>query len=161
MSNRRGKAQETRSDEPVAQAAVEETVATKTTDTDEQSPRKKWTPPTNPFPFEMRRGQGNRVHLIKSETEEDRTRGTGAWVIRFEQNPNEMEGHSKTNPHPVIAYLKSEGFRWAFDEADGKGGWGKPFQGDPAGTDAIEARRVYRKAADMIGAEVEAGRTPF
>ncbi len=156
MSKRRIEAEEA----PQAEATAVEPSQTREAGDDTEPQQRKWTPPVNPFPFEMRRGQGNQIRLLKSETEEDRTRGTGAWVIRFEQNPNEMEGYSKTNPHPVIAHLKSEGYRWGFDQEDGRGGWGKPFQGDPAGTDAIEARRVYRKAAEMIGAEIETGRTP-
>jgi hypothetical protein len=63
-----------------------------------------------------------------------------------------MEGYSKDNPHPVIAYLKSEGYRWGFDR-DNVGGWGKPWSGDPYGQDHIEARQVMAKAAEMIGAE--------
>jgi hypothetical protein len=76
------------------------------------------------------------------------------------KNPDELEGFSKENPHPVKAFLKAEGYRWGFDE-DGKGGWGNQFQGDPAGVDHIEARRVLGKAAEMIGAKVEAERTPL
>ncbi len=123
-----------------------------TSDTPEEAPRKQWTPPPNPFGFEGRLGKGNRVHLLKSETEQDRRHGTGAWVIRFDENPNQMEGYTKENPHPVIVMLKQSGYRWAFDDGDGKGGWGKPFQGDPAGTDYAEARKVFQRAAEMIGA---------
>jgi len=115
----------------------------------ETPPRKKWTPPADPFGFENRRGEGNRVRLLKSEDK-------GAWVIRFDRNPNEMEGYSKENPHPVLKMLKEEGYRWGFDN-DGKGGWGKAFGGDAYGQDHIEARRVMQKAAEMIGAKVEQG----
>jgi hypothetical protein len=106
----------------------------------------------------IRAGQ-NRVRLLKSE-------GEGAWVIRFAHNPNDDKGpngetYSKENPHPVLAMLKKEeGYRWGFDGGDGKGGWGKPFSGDPYGTDHIEARRVLQKAADMIGQPKEQGRIP-
>ena len=113
------------------------------------APRKKWTPPADPFGFENIKGEGNRVRLLKSE---DKT----AWVIRFDKNPNEMEGDSKENPHPVLKMLKEEGYRWGFDN-DGKGGWGKAFSGDPYGADHIEARRVLQKAAEMIGAKIEKG----
>jgi hypothetical protein len=115
----------------------------------ETLPRKKWTPPADPFGFENRKGEGNRVRLLKSED-------MGAWVIRFDRNPNEMEGYSKENPHPVLKMLKEEGYRWGFDN-DGKGGWGKAFSGDPYGADHIEARRVLQKAAEMIGAKIEQG----
>ena len=113
------------------------------------APRKKWTPPADAFGFENRKGEGNRVRLLKSED-------MGAWVIRFDKNPNEMEGHSKENPHPVLKMLKEEGYRWGFDN-DGKGGWGKAFSGDAYGADHIEARRVLQKAAEMIGAKIEQG----
>ena len=115
----------------------------------ETPPRKKWTPPADPFGFENRRGEGNRVRLLKSEDK-------GAWVIRFDKNPNEMGGYSKENPHPVLAMLKQEGYRWGFDN-DGKGGWGKAFGDDAYGQDHIEARRVMQKAAEMIGAKIEQG----
>ncbi len=115
----------------------------------ETLPRKKWTPPADPFGFENRQGEGNRVRLLKSE-------GLGAWVIRFEKNPNEMDGYSKDNPHPVLKMLKEEGYRWGFD-SDGQGGWGKAFSGDAYGADHIEARRVLQKAAEMIGAKIEQG----
>lgn len=75
----------------------------------------------------------------------------------------EVEGEevpAAENPDPAKAFLKSEGYRWGFEE-DGKGGWGKPFQGDPAGGDHIAARRVLVKAAETVGAKVEAERTPF
>jgi len=114
----------------------------------QESLRKKYTPPADPFGFENRAGKGNRVQLLRSE-------GEGAWVIRFATSPNEMEGHSKDNPHPVIRMLKEEGYRWGFDGGDGKGGWGRKFQGDPYGADHIEARRVLHKAAGMIGARIE------
>ena len=115
----------------------------------ETRPRRKWTPPADPFGFEMRKGEGNRVRLLKSEDK-------GAWVIRFDRNPNEMEGYSKENPHPVLAMLKQEGYRWGFDN-DGKGGWGKAFGGDAYGQDHIEARRVLQQAAEMIGAKIDQG----
>jgi hypothetical protein len=115
----------------------------------EGGPRKKWTPPADPFGFENMKGDGNRVRLLKSE---DKT----AWVIRFDKNPNEMEGYSKDNPHPVLKMLKEEGYRWGFDN-DSKGGWGKAFSGDAYGADHIEARRVLQKAAEMIGATIDQG----
>lgn len=108
-------------------------------------PRKRYTPPEDPFGFENITGTANRVRLLKSE-------GEGAWVIRFDKNPNDTEGHSKENPHPVLGMLKREGYRWGFDGGDGKGGWGKGWQGDPYGTDHMEARRVLKQAAEMIGA---------
>lgn len=116
-----------------------------------ESPKKQWVPPADPFGFENKLGaEGNRVRLLKSE-------GEGAWVIRFTKPPNEMEGYSKNNPHPVLAYLKGEGFHWGFDGGDGKGGHGKPWQGDPYGTDHMEARRVLAEAAKMVGARIEEG----
>lgn len=125
----------------------------------EEAPRKKWTPPADPLGFENIKANQNRVRLLKSE-------GEGAWVIRFEKNPNEgidPEGkpYSKDHKHPVIQMLKDEGFKWGFDGGDGKGGWGKPFTGDAYGQDHIEGRQVLAKAAEMIGAKVEAERTPF
>jgi hypothetical protein len=112
--------------------------------------------PADPFGFENIKAGENRVRLLKSE-------GEGAWVIRFAHNPNldqgpEGENYSKEKPHPVLAMLKSEGFRWGFDGGDGKGGWGKPFNGDAYGADHIEARRVLQVAAEMIGGKVEQGR---
>jgi len=121
---------------------------------------RKWAKAPNPFGVESKLADSGRVRLLKSQTDEQRRTGEGAWVIRFDTAPNELKGHSKETPHPVIAYLKSEGYRWGFD-ADSKGGWGKPFQGDPAGTDLLEAQRVMRKAAEMVGAKVEAERSPF
>jgi hypothetical protein len=115
----------------------------------ETLPRKKWTPPADPFGFENIKGEGNRVRLAKSENK-------SAWVIRFDKNPNEMEGYSKENPHPVLKMLKDEGYRWGFDKDD-KGGWGKAFSGDAYGADHIEARRVLQKAAEMVGAKIEQG----
>ncbi len=138
---------------PEAQQPVPPEAAGHVTDAStpaEAAPKKKWTPPADPFGFENRRGEGNRVRLLKSE-------GMGAWVIRFDKNPNEMLGHSKENPHPVLKMLKEEGYRWGFDSGDGKGGWGKAFSGDPYGADHIEARRVLEKAAEMIGAPKEQG----
>jgi hypothetical protein len=124
-----------------------------------EAPRRKWTPPVDPFGFENIRANENRVRLLKSE-------GEGAWVIRFAHNPNLDKGpngevYSKVNPHPVLKMLKEEGYRWGFDGGDGKGGWGKGFTGDAYGQDHIEARKVLRQAAEMLGAKVEAERTPF
>jgi hypothetical protein len=113
----------------------------------------------DPRGWESIRAGQNRVRLLKSE-------GEGAWVIRFAHNPNQDPGpngdtYSKENPHPVLAMLKKEeGYKWGFDGGDGKGGWGKPFSGDPYGTDHMEARRVLQKAADMIGQPKEQGRIP-
>jgi hypothetical protein len=115
--------------------------------------KKKFTPPVDPFGFENHRAGENRVHLLKSE-------GEGAWVIRFERNPNEDKGpngetYSKEKPHPVLKMLKTEGYRWGFDGGDNKGGWGKAFSGDPYGQNHIDARRVLEMARAMIGAKVE------
>ena len=81
-------------------------------------PRKKWTPPADPFGFENQKTGENRVRLLKSE-------GEGAWVIRLAHNPNldkgpDGEEYSKENPHPVLKLLKSEGYRWGFDGGDDK-----------------------------------------
>jgi hypothetical protein len=81
-----------------------------------------------------------------------------AWGIRFESSPNTGE-YSKENPHPVLAYLKSEGFRWGFSDADGNGGWGKLMQeGHYTYGEHMEAQRVLQKAAEMIGAAKDQGR---
>lgn len=117
--------------------------------------RKQYTPPPNPHGIEGKYGKANRVHLMKSEPEGRDEQG--AWVIRFDTPPNEMEGYSKDNPHPVIAYLKSEGYRWGFDEHDNKGGWGKYWQDDPYGVEHDQARKVLAKAAEMVGASVSQG----
>ncbi len=123
-------------------------------DTQSDKPRK-WTPPKDPFDFQTDRAGANIVQLFKSETE-------GAWVIRFKTPPNEMEGYSKTNPHPVLKMLKEEGYKWGFDGSDGKGGWGKPFTGDAYGIDHMEAKRVLKQAEEMVMTEKEkAARTPF
>ncbi len=116
--------------------------------------RKQYTRPVDPFGFENIAGGANRVQLLKSE-------GEGAYVIRFAHNPNDDKGsngetYSKQNQHPVLVMLKSEGFRWGFDGGDGKGGWGKRFEGDAYGADHIEARRVLQQAAEMIGAPAQA-----
>jgi hypothetical protein len=115
--------------------------------------KKKFTPPVDPFGFENHRAGENRVRLLKSE-------GEGAWVIRFAHNPNEDKGpngemYSKEKPHPVLAMLKSEGYKWGFDGGDSKGGWGKGFSGDAYGQDHMDARRVLETARDLIGARPE------
>jgi hypothetical protein len=120
--------------------------------------KKKFTPPADPFGFENVKAGENRVQLLKSE-------GHGAWVIRFAHNPNHDKGpdgetYGKETPHPVLKMLKEEGYRWGFDSADGKGGWGKAFTGDAYGADHIEARKVLQKAAEMIGQPKEHGRIP-
>ncbi|MCI0657283.1 MAG: hypothetical protein L0170_09460 [Acidobacteria bacterium] len=136
-------------------------------DEPEEPPRKKWTPPKNPFGFEGIKGRtDNRVHLLKSEIRDERGRTDIAWVIRFDHNPNldpgpNGETYSKENPHPVLKYIKSEGFSWNFDPNDNEGGWGKLATGDAYGQDHIEARKVLAKAAEMIGAEVSQSRDPF
>lgn len=105
----------------------------------------------DPFGVENIAGEGNRVRLLKSTADR-------AWVIRFDNNPNEMNGQSKENPHPVLSYLKSEGYRWGFADADGKGGWGKVWQeGHYTYAEHMDARKVLAKAAEMIGAKVEQG----
>jgi hypothetical protein len=123
----------------------------------EEQPRKKWTPPKDPFGFENHKAGDNRVQLLKSENK-------GAWVIRFEHNPNldkgpDGETYSKENPHPVLKMLKESGYRWGFDQDD-KGGWGKAFSGDAYVQDQIDARAVLQKAADMIGHKMDHGRIP-
>jgi hypothetical protein len=120
--------------------------------------KKKFAPPADPFGFENVKAGENRVQLLKSE-------GHGAWVIRFAHNPNHDKGpdgetYGKDSPHPVLKMLKEEGYRWGFDSADGKGGWGKAFTGDAYGADHIEARKILQKAADMIGQPKEHGRIP-
>jgi hypothetical protein len=120
----------------------------------EALPRKKWTPAENPRGWERNRTPENLIRLLNSE---DKQTGKGAWVIRFEKPPNEMKGYSKENRHPVFQMLKDEGFRFGFDPNDGNPGWGKPYTGDAYGQDHIEARRVFQKAAEMIGAKVEQG----
>lgn len=120
-------------------------------------PRKKWTPPRDPFGFESQRAGENRVQLLKSENR-------NAWLIRFAHNPNldkgpDGESYSKENPHPVLAMLKAEGYRWGFDQDD-IGGWGKPFSRDAYVQDHIDAKRVLQQAADMIGHKMDHGRIP-
>ena len=120
--------------------------------------RKPYKRPADPFGFENQKAGENRVQLLKSE-------GEGAWVIRFAHNPNldkgpEGEEYSKENPHPVLKALKDEGYRWGFDGGDGKGGWGKRFNGDAYVQDHIEARAVLQKAADIIGHKMDHGRIP-
>jgi hypothetical protein len=114
--------------------------------------RKKWTPPKDPFGFENVKAGENRVQLLKSENK-------GAWVIRFEHNPNldkgpDGETYTKENPHPVLKMLKAEGYRWGFDQDD-KGGWGKAFSGDAYVQDHMKARDVLAKAAELIGQKRE------
>jgi hypothetical protein len=124
----------------------------------DEPPKKKWTPPENPFGFENKLAGTNRVRLLKSEW-----RDGGAWVIRFDRNPNEgidPEGkpYSKENPHPALKHLKDKGHNWNFD-VDGKGGWGKLFSGDPYGQDHAEAREVLAEVQKIMGQS--AARTPF
>jgi len=108
--------------------------------------KKKFTPAPDPFGVEGIKAGDNHVHLAKSDTDH-------AWIIRFDQNPNQGE-FTKENPHPVIAYLKSEGFRWGFSDADGKGGWGKLMrEGHYTFAEHMDAQRVFRKAAEMLGAK--------
>lgn len=122
--------------------------------------KKKFVPPANPFGTEHIKGTTNTVQLLKSESEQDRREGKGAWVIRFDHNPNDDKGpngetYSKENPHPVLKMLKEAGYRWGFD-VDGKGGWGKRFEGDAYGRDHMDARKVLQTAAEMIGAPKQA-----
>jgi hypothetical protein len=116
---------------------------------DESMKKPKYERPVDPFGFENIKTDQNLVRLLKSE-------GHRAWVIRFAHNPNDDKGpngetYSKENPSPVLKMLKSEGYRWGFDNGDGQGGWGKKWSGDPYGADHIEARRVLAQAAELIG----------
>ena len=124
--------------------------------------KKEYAKAPNPFGFESKQAGKNRVQLLKSETDEQRREGRGAWVIRFAHNPNldpgpDGETYSKQNPHPVLKMLKAEGYRWDFDAADNKGGWGKPFTGDRYGQEHLEARKALQKAVEMIGGAKEQG----
>lgn len=103
---------------------------------------------------------GSRIHLLLSQNNDQRYKGVGAWIIRMDKKPDEMESYSKENPHPVKAFLKSDGYRWGFDEADNIGGWGKYFNGDQR-TASMEAERTFNKAAELMGAKVEAERVPY
>ena len=120
--------------------------------------RKQYIRAADPFGFENRKAEENRVQLLKSD-------GHQAWVIRFAHNPNldkgpNGESYDKQNQHPVLQMLRDEGFKWGFDSGDGKGGWGKAFTGDAYGQDHIDARRVLQQAADMIGHTLDQGRIP-
>lgn len=119
--------------------------------------KRQYTPEPNPHSIEGVTGTGNRVHLLKEQP--NRATGfPGAWVIRFDKSPNEMEGYSKENPHPVLKMLKDEGFRWGFSGADNEGGHGKVWQERHyTYAEHMDARRVLARAAEMIGAKVEQG----
>src|ERR1700683_816665 len=114
---------------------------------DEPEQKKKWTPDPDPHGTEGIKAGDNRIHLLKSTKD-------NAWLIRFDKNPNEgvdAEGkaYSKDNPHPVLAYLKSEGYRWAWSEADGGPAWGKHMaEGHYTYAEHMDARRVLAKAAE-------------
>jgi len=115
--------------------------------------KKKWTPAADPFGTHFIKAGENSVRLLKSE--KDR-----AWLIRFEKNPN--EGRAKEDPHPVLAYLKSEGFRWADSQADGKKAWGKEWRDDRYQVaEHMDAEKVFKKAAEMLGPIQSQERTPF
>jgi hypothetical protein len=126
--------------------------------------RKKFTPAPDPFGTEGIKAGENRIHLLREEPNQ-REGFPGAWVIRFDHNPNEDKGlngetYSKENPHPVLKMLKEEGYRWGFATGDGKGGWGKKWdEGHFKWEEHAEAREVLKKAAEMMGAEVSAGRS--
>lgn len=126
-------------------------------------PKKTYERLANPFDFESAAAGNNRVRLLKSESEEQRRQGKGAWVIRFAYNPNEDTGangekYNKENPHPVLTMLKDADYQWGFD-ADGKGGWGKPFGEDSYGRDHLESRKVLQKAVQLIGGTTEPERS--
>lgn len=124
--------------------------------------KKQYAQAPDPFGIEGVAGDGNRVQLMKEEPNRNRN-FPGAWVIRFEKNPNDMldeDGvkYSKERPHPVLKALKDDGFRWGFADGDGKGGWGKQWQeGHFTYAEHVEARKTLAKAAEMIGAKVEQG----
>ncbi|WP_020472283.1 hypothetical protein [Zavarzinella formosa] len=113
----------------------------------------------DPFGIESISGGGNCVRLSKSAAD-------GAWVIRFDSAPNGMtdeEGvpYGRERPHPVLEYLKSEGYRWGFANADGKGGWGKLMrEGRYSHAEHLEVRQTLARAAEMIGANREQNRIP-
>jgi hypothetical protein len=121
--------------------------------------KKKYTPAPDPFGTEGIKAGDNHLQLLQSKADR-------AWVIRFDKNPSEgvdADGkeYSKDHKHPVIAYLKSEGYRWGFADADGKGGWGKPMEeGHYTYAEHMDAQRVFRKAAEMVGAGKDHG-IPF
>jgi hypothetical protein len=117
-----------------------------------EQPTKKWTPAADPFGTHLIKAGENSIRLLKST--QDR-----AWLIRFEKNPN--EGRAKDDPHPVLAYLKSEGFRWADSQADGKKAWGKEWQdGRYLVAEHMDAEKVFKKAADMLG-PIQSQGVPF
>lgn len=129
-----------------AQAKELETTASDAGQGGEQT--KTWTPEhKNPRGFHSKLLRDNsRMRLMVNDE--------GAWVIRFDNPPNNMEGYSKENPHPVLAFLKrDERYKFGFD-ADGKGGWGI------IGPSLEEAQRVFDKAAEIVGVK-GAERTPF
>jgi len=118
-----------------------------------EQPKKKWTPAPDPFGTHLIKAGENKIRLLKSETDR-------AWLIRFEKNPN--EGRPKDDPHPVLAYLKSEGFHWADSAADGKKAWGKAWQdGRYQIAEHMEAEKVFKKAAEMLGPVQGQERAPF
>lgn len=131
-------------------------------DEPQEQPKKKWTPDPNPHGIEGIRAGTNVVHLLKEEPNR-KTNFPGAWVIRFDRSPNEGadptgKPYGKENPHPVLAYLKGEGHDWDFSGADGKGGWGKLWNdGQYRFEEHMDARRVVKQAAEMIGARIEQG----
>lgn len=115
--------------------------------------RKKWAPAPDPLSSRSMGATNNSVHLLKSYKDK-------AYLIRFDDNPN--LGREEGDPHPVLAYLKSEGFRWAESQADGDRAWGKSWaEGHFSYPEYLEARRVMQKAAEMMGAKVEQGPAPF
>ena len=115
---------------------------------------KKYTPAPDPFGAEGIKAGSNRVHLLQS-------RADHAWIVRFDKNPSEGtdpdgKPYGKDNKHPVIAYLKSEGLRYGFSDADGKPGWGIPMaEGHYTYAEHMHMQQVTRKAAQMIGQEKE------
>jgi hypothetical protein len=131
------------------------------------SVKKQYKPDPNPYPMEHIKAGGNVVRLLKERPNKE-TNFPGAFVIRFDKNPN--EGHDadgkpygKDNPHPVLTFLKNEaGHNWNFSKADGKGGWGKLWaDGEFNFREHMDTRVVLRKCAELLGPAQAAERTPF
>jgi hypothetical protein len=129
--------------------------------------KKQYKPDPNPYPMEHIKAAGNIVRLFK-ELPNKAANFPGAFVIRFDKNPNEghdAEGnpYGKDNPHPVLTFLKKEsGHNWNFSNADGKGGWGKLWaDGAFNFREHMDARVVLRKCAELLGPVLAAERTPF
>jgi hypothetical protein len=98
----------------------------------------------------------NKLHVGKNDRFRMRSGAQGAFIIYFDNNPN--EGRAKEDPHPVIAHVKQAGYRYE-QAPDGEMAWLKPYDQSRGWTmrQQMDADDVGRQAANLLGANVEVG----